>query len=365
MEIGIVGLPNVGKSTIFNILSKSNVPAENYPFTTIEPNIGIVNVPDERLDFLFQNFKKENTKCVYAAIKFIDIAGLVKGANKGEGLGNKFLSNIREVDAIAHIVRVFEDKNISHVSGKIDPVSDIETINTELMLADLEVISNNFSKVEKQAKTGDKEKINKFKVLQKCKETIEQGKMLNTLELTKEEISEIKEYNFLTIKPVLFVFNTGEDEIKDFEIKYSEIVEYLKKQNAGYVKISAKIESELINMPEDEKNEFIKEMKLDFIGLDEFIKEAYKLLDLITFFTMVGENEIRAWAIKNGTTAEKAAGKIHSDMEKGFIKAEVIKFKDIQKFKDINKIKENALLYVHGRDYIVEDGDILFIKFNR
>ncbi len=365
MEIGIVGLPNVGKSTIFNILTKSNVPAENYPFTTIEPNIGIVNVPDERLDFIFQNFKKENTKCTYATIKFIDIAGLVKGASKGEGLGNKFLSNIREVDAITHVVRVFENKNISHVSGKINPISDIETINTELMLADLEIVSNNFSKIEKQAKTGDKEKINKLKVLQKCKETIEQGKMLNTLELTKEEISEIKEYNFLTIKPILFVFNVGENEIKDFETIYSNLIEYLKKQNARYVKISAKIESELINMTENEKNEFIKEMDLDFIGLKEFIKAAYKLLDLITFFTMVGENEIRAWDIKRGTTAEKAAGKIHSDMERGFIKTEVIKFKDMEQLKDINKIKENGLMYVHGRDYIVEDGDILFIKFNK
>lgn len=365
MEIGIVGLPNVGKSTIFNILTRSNVPAENYPFTTIEPNIGIVNVPDKRLDFLFENFKKQNTKCTPATIKFIDIAGLVKGASKGQGLGNKFLSNIREVDAIAHIVRVFDDKNISSVSGKIDPISDIEIINTELMLADMEVLSNNYSKIEKQAKTGDKEKEKKLNVLHKCKTAIEQGKMLNTIGLSQEELNEIKEYNFLTVKPILFVFNVGENEIKDFEDKYSNLIEYIKKQNANFVKISAKIESELINLSENEKNEFVKEMGIDFLGIEEFIKSAYNLLDLITFFTMVGENEIRAWPIKKGTTAEKAAGKIHSDFEKGFVKAEVIKFKDIQELKDINKIKEKGLMQVHGRDYIVEDGDILFIKYNK
>lgn len=365
MEIGIVGLPNVGKSTIFNILTKSNVPTENYPFTTIEPNVGIVNVPDNRLDFLFENFKKQNTKCTYATIKFIDIAGLIKGASKGQGLGNKFLSNIREVDAIAHIVRVFEDKNISHVAGKIDPISDIEIINTELMLADMEVLANNFSKIEKQVKTGDKEKENKFNVLLKCKTAIEKGKLLNTLNLTQEELNEIKEYNFLTIKPFLFVFNVGENEIKNFENKYKELIDYVKKQNANFVKISAKIESELIFLSEKEKKEFIKEMNIDFLGLEKFIISAYKLLDLITFFTMAGENEIRAWAIKRGTTAEKAAGKIHSDMERGFIKTEVIKFNDIYNFKDINKIREKGLIQVHGKDYIVEDGDILFIKFNK
>lgn len=365
MEIGIVGLPNAGKSTIFNVLTKSNARAENFPFTTIEPNIGIVNVPDERLNFLYSNFKKENTKCTPAFIKFIDIAGLVKGASMGEGLGNKFLSNIRQVDAIAHVVRTFQNENVAHVYGKIDPVSDIEIINTELILSDLEIIKNNYSKIEKQAKTGNKEFAKKLDILQKCKNILETGKLLKSLDLNKDEIAEIKEYNFLTLKPVLYVFNIDEKEINNFNEKYKNLIEYVKSFKAEYIKISAKIEEDMINLSEEERKDFVNEFKIEYFGLDEFIIAAYKLLDLITFFTMVGENEIKAWAIKNGTTADKAAGKIHSDMEKGFIKVEVIKFKDIYEFKNIEKIRENGLMQIHGRDYIVNDGDILFFKFNK
>lgn len=363
MEIGIVGLPNVGKTTIFNILTKSKAVVANYPFSTIEPNIGIVPVPDERLVFLHSIYKPKKDAPTFATIKFYDIAGLVKGASKGEGLGNQFLSHIKQVDAIAHIVRVFKDENVTHATKDINPLFDIEVINTELILSDIEVLNKSFGKIEKLAKQKDKNSEKKFLILQKIKNTLERGDLINKLPLSVEEFEEIKDFNFLTVKPVLYVFNVADGEVLEFENKNKNLIEYVRNLNSEYVTISAKIEADLMDLSCDEKKQYIIELGIRCSGFDDFIKKSHELLDLITFFT-VNENECRAWSVPRGTTAVKAAGKIHSDMERGFIRAEVMAFDDFRKYGSESAIREAGKLRLEGKDYIIQDGDIIYIKFN-
>ncbi|MBP7791693.1 MAG: redox-regulated ATPase YchF [Candidatus Goldbacteria bacterium] len=365
MEVGIVGLPNVGKSTIFNVLTKTKSAATaNYEFCTIEPNVGIVAVPDPRLDFLYNVYNDGKTGYVPASFKFVDIAGLVKGASKGEGLGNKFLANIREVDAIAHVVRVFTDQNVVRTSGKIDPVSDIETIETELMLADLDSVTKGYQKLERTAKSGDdKEITRKYEAFKKVKDALENGIPAGNAGLTPDEKFYVKELGLMSLKPVLYVLNVDEDKMENPEKNFPVLFEYLKKRNLEYVVISARIESEMMELGEEEKKEYLKELGFEYKGFDEFIRHSYRLLDLITFFT-AGPKEVRAWPIKRGTKAEEAAGKIHSDIQRGFIKAEVMKFDDFREVKDEIKMKESGLVRFEGRDYVMQDGDIVYFKFN-
>lgn len=365
MEVGIVGLPNVGKSTTFNVLTKTaGAQVANYEFCTIEPNVGIVAVPDTRLDFLFKVYNDGKTTYVPATFKFVDIAGLVKGASKGEGLGNKFLANIREVDTIAHVVRVFTDANVIRTKGKLDPIGDIETIETELMLADLDVVSKGFTKIERTAKSGnDKEALIKYEVLKKVKVALEAGLPANAAGLTKEEKPQVKELGLMTLKPMLYVLNTDEDKIQDFDAQFPELVAYIKKRNAEYVVISAKIEGEMMELGEEERKDYLKELGFEYKGFDEFIQHAYRLLDLITFLT-AGAQEVRAWPIKRGSKAEEAAGKIHSDIQRGFIKADIMKFEEFKNVKDEAKMKELGMLRSEGRDYIMQDGDMVHFKFN-
>jgi GTP-binding protein YchF len=365
MEVGIVGLPNVGKSTTFNVLTKTaGAAVANYEFCTIEPNVGIVAVPDERLDFLYKTYNDGKTTYVPATFKFVDIAGLVKGASKGEGLGNKFLANIREVDAIAHVVRVFTDPNVVRTTGKLDPQGDIETIETELMLADLDSVTKGFQKVERAAKSGnDKESLKKYEALKKVKDALESGMPASAAGLTAEEKLQVKELGLMSLKPVLYVLNTDEDKIEGFEKHFPELVEYIKKRKAEYVVISAKIEGEMMELGEEERKEYLKELGFEYKGFAEFIRHAYRLLDLITFLT-AGAQEVRAWPIRRDSKAEEAAGKIHSDIQRGFIKADVMKFEEFKKTADEVKMKEMGLVRSEGRDYIMQDGDIVYFKFN-
>jgi len=356
MEIGIVGLPNVGKSTLFNALTNAHAASSNYPFTTIEPNVGIVSVPDKRLDILFDIFKPP--KKVPAYVKFVDIAGLVKGASKGEGLGNKFLANIREVDAIIHIVRCFRDSDVVHVLGEVDPIRDIEVIETELMLADLESVEKAIDKNSGSARTGNKEAIEKVEKLKTIKDLLSNG-----LPASKSNYSpqELKEFNLLTSKPVLYVANTSEKPDNEIIKKLSE---YLSKRNQKFLLISAKIESEIIQLAESDRKEFLKEIGEEYTGLEKVIRSGTQLLNLISFFTVGSEDEVRAWSITKGTKAPQAAGKIHSDFEKGFIKAEVYSFSDIEKYRDEKILREKGLIRLEGKDYEIKDGDICFFKFN-
>lgn len=364
MEIGIVGLPNVGKSTTFNVLTKARgAQVANYEFCTIEPNVGIVTVPDKRLDFLYSVYNDGKTSYVPATIKFVDIAGLVAGASKGEGLGNKFLAHIKEVDAIAQVVRCFSDPNVARSAGKVNPVADIEVINTELMLADMESVANSLEKVAKKAKGGDKDSIRRVDILTRAKAALDSGRFVSTVDYSHEDMPFIREYMLLTMKPVLYVFNTDEDKIQDFEKQFPELIEYIKKQKSEYVVISAKIESEMAELSEEEKKDFIKELGFDYKGFDEFIRHSYHLLDLITFLT-AGVQEVRAWPIRRNTKAEDAAGKIHSDIQRGFIKAEIMKFDDFAQVKDEVKMKEQGKMRSEGREYIMQDGDIVYFKFN-
>ncbi len=362
LKAGIVGLPNVGKSTLFNAITKKNILAANYPFATIDPNVGVVTVPDSRLEVLENMYMPKSL--VPTSFEFTDIAGLVKGASKGEGLGNKFLSHIREVDAIVEVVRCFSDENIIHVEGNVNPVRDIEIINLELILADLEIIENRIGKIAKKAETTkDKETLKEVNVLTKSKEALLNNKPLRLLHYEEDELLILKNFNFITLKPIIYVANTLEDDILNGNEYTKEVIEYAAKEKAKVIIMCAKIESELSELEESDKKEFLKELGINYSGLDKLIFATYELLGLETFFT-VGKDEVKAWTYKKGTNAKKCAGLIHSDIERGFIKAEITKFNDLEELKDEKKVRENGKLYIEGKDYIMQDGDIVYFRFN-
>jgi ribosome-binding ATPase len=359
LKCGIVGLPNVGKSTLFNALTKAGIAAENYPFCTIEPNVGIVPVPDLRLDVIAGIERPQ--KVVPAVVEFVDIAGLVAGASKGEGLGNKFLANIRETDAIAHVVRCFEDPNVIHVAGKVDPVSDIETINTELALADLDAVEKQISKNAKVAQTaGDKDAVRLVAALQKVRAVLDAGRPARTADLSKEELAVIKPLFLLTMKPTMYVANVAE---KGSDVFLNKVISYSKGEGAPVVPISAAIESQIADMPDDDKKVFLDDMGMAEPGLNRVIRAAYTLLGLQTYFT-AGPKEVRAWTVRAGATAPQAAGVIHTDFERGFIRAEVASYDDYVAFKGELGAKEAGKLRLEGKDYTVRDGDVIHFRFN-
>ncbi|MBQ4059231.1 MAG: redox-regulated ATPase YchF [Lachnospiraceae bacterium] len=364
MKLGIVGLPNVGKSTLFNSLTKAGAESANYPFCTIDPNVGVVPVPDERLDVLTKMYNSKKT--VPAVIEFVDIAGLVKGASKGEGLGNQFLSNIREVDAIVHVVRCFEDTNVVHVDGSINPLRDIETINFELIFSDIEILDRRIAK-NSRAANNNKDIAKEVEFMKRIKDHLESGKLAITFEVDGEdEEAWIADYNLLTRKPVIFAANVAEDELADdaADNEYVKMVkDYAKEYGSEVFAVCAQIEQEISELDDDEKKMFLEDLGLSESGLDKLIRASYSLLGLISYLTS-GEDETRAWTIKRGTKAPQAAGKIHTDFERGFIRAEVVNYKDLVENGSMVAAKEKGLVRSEGKEYVVQDGDVVLFKFN-
>ncbi len=363
LKAGIVGLPNVGKSTLFNAITKKNILAANYPFATIEPNVGVVVVPDERLTTLNNLYKPKSL--VPTTFEFTDIAGLVKGASTGEGLGNKFLSHIREVDAIVEVVRCFDDKQITHVEGKIDPIRDIEIVNVELILSDLEIIQNRINKIGKKADmTKDKEVILEVNTLKKCEQALLENIPLRKLEFEEDELNVIKNFNLITLKPIIYAANVSEEDAAANENQYTKLVEeYAQKENSLVITMCAKVESELSELEDEDKKTFLLELGIKESGLDKLITATYKLLGLETFFT-AGTDEVRAWTFKKGMKAPECAGIIHTDFQKGFIKAEVMSYEDLVEYNDEKAVKEAGKLRLEGKEYLMKDGDICYFRFN-